>query len=100
MPEVVGAELSVEAFFGAAERAHHDAGIIDEPIDLREAGGDVVGTFANAVQVEQVKLREFDIGVRHGFADSICGGFALGAVTHDAHNACASLGEYAGRFDT
>ncbi len=92
MTEMVGADLAFEAVGGPCQRGGHDAGVVDQDVDLV----DPVCELAHRRQILQVELTHLD---RAGFgAGHLLGGglaFAYGADGQDHPGAAA--GQLAGR---
>jgi hypothetical protein len=99
MAEVVRAELGVQALRGAADRAGHDARVVDESVDAREAACDVLRAATDGVEVKEVEDSHLDVGVRNAFANRGRGCLAFGFVANDADDLRTAGREDPGSLD-
>jgi len=60
MSEVVGAELGLETLPGAPHRRIHDAGVVDEPMDLGVTLANPGGKVANTFEAGEVQCSDLD----------------------------------------
>ena len=66
MAQVIGAELHLETLRRAHQGAGHDAGIIDQQVDLRVACDGRLRTAAHAVEIGQVHHQQVERRTGHG----------------------------------
>ena len=60
VPEVVRPELQLEAVLGAAQRRRHDAGVVDEHVDVVEALVQPVGAALDGGEAREVERDRLD----------------------------------------
>ena len=71
VPEVVGAELQLEAVGGGAEGASHDTGVVDEHVETVMVGEEAGGACPNTRQRGELELAHLEVGSRHRRADAL-----------------------------
>lgn len=61
--QVVDGEIRLDAIGGELAATHDDASVMDEIVQRRPAGGDVVGQALQFAHVTEIGLHEIDVGV-------------------------------------
>jgi hypothetical protein len=84
--EVVGAELSLEAIFGDALRASHDAGVRNQQVKWLTLSQHLVRAGSNAGQRREIEFAELQAGVRGRGAYRIGDSLPFGEVAHGHHD--------------
>ena len=71
VPEVVGAELKLEAVRRAMSRRRHHARVVDQQVEPVVGGLEALGKAAHGLQAREIELLELHLSVRHGGADLV-----------------------------
>ena len=97
MPEVVHAELRLEAILGELARPEHDPGVVDQQIEPRLLADHFRGA-PHGRESRQVQLEDLDVRVRVALEDECAGGLALVARARSEEHTGAPAREDARRL--
>ena len=99
MPQVVGSELQLEPVTGGLLRREHHPGVVDQQVDPRVPGPQLVCGGADGIQRGQVDGLDHDVRARGGAGDAGGGALALLDVPHCQHHRRTARGEDLGGLE-
>ena len=99
-PEMVGAELHLEAVGRPAERGVHHAGVVDQQVDALVPVAQRLARTADRVQRSEVEDLDVDLGARRGGPDLVCRGSAFVGVPDGKDDSGPAAGEGLGGGQT
>jgi hypothetical protein len=99
VPEVVGAELQLEAVGRRPTGRVHDTGVVDQQVDPPVATAESLGRDPDRIERRQIEMLELELGPRHRCGDVVEGGAAPVEVAHGHHHGGAVSGQPAGGLE-
>jgi hypothetical protein len=93
VPEVVRAELELEAVGRPAARSAHHPGVVDQQVEAVMRIPEALGKTAHGIQAREVELLELNLGVRDRGPNLIYRGVSLVEIAAGQHHACAGASQ-------